>query len=94
MVTLVETTMKHNALSALLLIGGAIMSCHYRQIVDTFGGFPIVLACGPTETGKSTSLKVGLSLTGGQKQEQLFLVYHSVLMIPTCQPMEARSSWI
>ena len=67
MVTLVETTMKHNALSALLLIGGAIMSCHYRQIVDTFGGFPIVLACGPTETGKSTSLKVGLSLTGGQK---------------------------
>ena len=26
-----------------------------------------MLACGPTETGKSTSLKVGLSLTGGQK---------------------------
>ena len=43
------------------------MSCHYRQIVDNLGGIPVVIACGPTETGKSTSLKVGLSLTGGQK---------------------------
>ena len=43
------------------------MSCHYQQIVDSFGGFPIVLVYGPTETGKSTSLKVGLSLTVGQK---------------------------
>ncbi len=67
MVRLVMETMKHNATRALLLIGGAIMSCHYRQIVELFGGFPIVLACGPTETGKSTSLKVGLCLTGGQK---------------------------
>ena len=68
MVDLLGKTMKHNAMSALLLVGGAVMSCHYRQIVETFGGFPIVLACGPTETGKSTSLKVGLSLTGGQKR--------------------------
>ena len=67
MVKLVENTMKHNTMSALLVVGGAIMSCHYRQIVDNLGGFPIVVACGPTETGKSTSLKVGLSLTGGQK---------------------------
>ena len=67
MVTLVQATMKHNTMSALLVVGGAVMSCHYQQIVETFGGFPVVLACGPTETGKSTSLKVGLSLTGGQK---------------------------
>lgn len=32
-----------------------------------FGSLPIVLVCGPTEIGKLTSLKVGLSLTGGQK---------------------------
>ena len=55
--TLVQTTMKHNTL---LVVGGAVMSCHYQQIVETFGGFPVVLACGPTETGKSTLLKVGL----------------------------------
>ena len=67
MVQLVEKTMKHNTMSALLLVGGAVMSCHYRQIVHNFAGFPVVVACGPTETGKSTSLKVGLSLTGGQK---------------------------
>ena len=67
MVNLLEKTMKHNFISALLVIGGAVMSCHYRQIVDSKGGFPIVIACGPTETGKSTSLKVGLSLTGGHK---------------------------
>ena len=29
--------MEHNAMSALLLVGGAVMSCHYRQIVETFG---------------------------------------------------------
>ena len=52
MVQLVEDTTKHNFMSALLVIGGTIMSCHYRQIIDTFGGFPIVIACGPTETGK------------------------------------------
>ena len=68
MVQLVEDTTKHNFMSALLVIGGTIMSCHYRQIIDTFGGFPIVIACGPTETGKSTSLRLGLSLTGGQKR--------------------------
>ena len=67
LVQLIETTVKHNATSALLVIGIAIMLCHYRQIVNTFGGFPIVFACGPTETGKLTSLRAGLSLTGGQK---------------------------
>ena len=67
LVQLVETTVKHNATSALLVIGIAIMLWHYRQIVNTFGGFPIVFACGPTETGKLTYLKAGLSLTGGQK---------------------------
>ena len=32
-----------------------------------YGGFPIVLAEGPTETGKSTAIKAGLSLLGMSK---------------------------
>ncbi len=79
MVHLVETTMKHIVTSALLLIGGAIMSCHYGQIVETFGGFAVVSACGPTETGKSTLLKVGLSLTGGQNHAILRKGYQCLL---------------
>ena len=59
--------MKHNGMSALLLMGGVVMSCHYRWIVEMFGGFPVVLACGPPETGKSSTLKFVLSVTGGQK---------------------------
>ena len=55
-VELLEKTMKHNAMSALLLMGGVVMSYHYRQIVEMFGGFPVVLACGPPETGKSSTL--------------------------------------
>ena len=67
LVTLLESACKHNFTSALLLLGGAIMSCHYAKIVSQFGGFPIVLAIGPTETGKSTSIKAGLSLFGMAK---------------------------
>ena len=43
------------------------MSSHYTQVVKTYGGFPIVLAVGPTETGKSTAIKAGLSLVGMAK---------------------------
>ncbi len=43
------------------------MGCHFRKIVDLFGGFSVLVAFGPTETGKSTSLRAALSLSGGQK---------------------------
>lgn len=43
------------------------MARHYRLFIERFGGFPILLACGPSETGKSTSLRIGLSLTGGHQ---------------------------
>ena len=33
-----------------------------------FSGFPIVFAIGPTETGKSTSIKAGLSLVGANRE--------------------------
>ncbi len=46
------------------MVGGAIMSCHNSLVVEKFGVFPIVLAVGKTETGKSTAIKAGLSLFG------------------------------
>ena len=43
------------------------MSIHYRTTVSMYGRFPIVLAEGPTETGKSNAMKAGLSLLGMSK---------------------------
>ena len=68
------------------------MGIHYRTIVSMYGGFPIVLAEGPTETGKSTAMKAGLSLLarhvkdgilrGGNKQ---FFYREKCHVIPAIQ---------
>ena len=58
---------KHNFLSAVLLVGGAIMASQYSKVIGLFGGFPIILATGPPETGKSTAIKAALSLVGMNK---------------------------
>lgn len=57
LVNLLEAACKHNFASALLLLGGASMSHQYAIITTQFGGLSIVLAIGPTETGKSSSIK-------------------------------------
>ena len=58
LVTMLESACKHNFIKALLLLGDAVMSCHYTKIAHLFGGFPIVLAISPT------SIKAGLSYSG------------------------------
>lgn len=62
-----KSATKHNYNSAILILAGAIMAFHYAQITAKYGGFPIVLAIGPTETGKSTAIKAGLSVFGMAK---------------------------
>ena len=62
-----KVLLKHNFYSSLIVIAGALMSVHYRTIISMYGGFPIVLAEGPTETGKSTAMKAALSLVGMAK---------------------------
>ncbi len=52
-----EKACKCNFLSALLTVGGMLMACHYTQIVESYGGFSLVLAVGQTETGKSIAIK-------------------------------------
>lgn len=56
--------LKHNFIPALLVIAGAAMSFHYTQLVKTYGGCSITVATGSSGTGKTTALKLGLSLFG------------------------------
>lgn len=64
LITTLEVLCKHNFLPTLTVIAGAIMTFHYATIKDIFGGCPITVAMGDSETGKSTALKAALSLFG------------------------------
>ena len=64
--TLVEdirVVTQHNFFPSLLMAGGSVLALHYSTILQS-GGCPIVVAQGCSETGKSTALRVGLSLFG------------------------------
>ena len=58
-----EVNLKLNFLIGLLLVGGGNMYCHYN-LGDKHGGYPTVIAIGPTETGKSTMILLILSMFG------------------------------
>ena len=53
--------MCHNFLPAILVAAGAVMSLHYQTIIQS-GGCPTVVAAGESQTGRTTALRVGLSL--------------------------------
>ena len=55
--------MQHNFFPAILMAGGAIMALHYSSVIQA-GGCPIVIANGGCETGKSTAIRLALSLFG------------------------------
>ena len=61
---LLKVCSKHNYNSSLLVIGGVVMSLHFRSVVEEFSGCPIIVALGPPETGKTTAIRAGLSLVG------------------------------
>ena len=48
------------------------MSCQYAKIAHLFGGFPIVPAIGPTETGKSTLSKLDLAYSGWPRTRSMW----------------------
>lgn len=56
--------MKHNFISSLFVIAGAMTALHYNAVIRVNPGCPMIIASGPPETGKSTAIKVALSLTG------------------------------
>ena len=62
--TQMKVCLKHNLIPALFVVAGAAMSFHYNLIVSLYSGCHIVVATGPSSTGKTTSIKAGLSLFG------------------------------
>ena len=63
MVATLETICKHNFYTAIVMTAGAMMAFHYSTIKDLYGGCPIVVAMGPSETGKSTAVRASLECT-------------------------------
>ncbi len=59
-----KVVLKHNYLAGLLTVSGGIMALHYSKIIEVLSGCPIVVAVGPSETGKSTSIKAALAFSG------------------------------
>jgi len=64
LLSLSKIALKHNFISSVLVIAGGVMALHYKTLANVFGGCPIVVCLGPSETGKTTALKAALSLTG------------------------------
>ena len=58
-----RTTMGHNFLQALMVMGSCIMALHYNTILSKFLFRPIPLAFGEPGTGKTTALRCGLAIT-------------------------------
>ena len=58
---------KHNFIPALVVMASVVMSFHYSEVKNVWGGCPITVAIGESETGKSTAIRAALSLFGCQK---------------------------
>ena len=59
-----QNILSHNFLPGLLVISGALMSFHYRTVIELYGGCAVTVATGDSGTGKSTSIKAALALFG------------------------------
>ena len=48
--SMIESITKHNFVPSLLVIAGIALAFHYEAIVELYGGFPITVATGESET--------------------------------------------
>lgn len=64
LIATLEIILKHNFLPGLIVVSGVIMAFHFSTIKEMFGGCPITVAIGESETGKSTTIRAALSLFG------------------------------
>lgn len=62
-VQLLRAIMKHNFIPSLLVVAGGVLALHYSTIIES-SGCPVIVANGPAQTGKTTAIKVALSLMG------------------------------
>ena len=64
LIATLEIILKHNFLPGLIVVSGVIIAFHFSTVKEMFGGCPITVAIGESETGKSTMIKATLSLFG------------------------------
>lgn len=64
LIATLEIILKHNFLPGLIVVSGVIIAFHFSTVKEMFGGCPITVAIGESETGKSTMIKAALSLFG------------------------------
>ena len=62
-ITSLKAIMKHNFSSSLLVVAGGIVALHYSSIIQ-LSGCPTIVAFGPSETGKTTAIRVALAISG------------------------------
>ena len=72
---LLKIALKHNFINGLLVIAGSVMAAHYSAVIRVNSGCPMVIASGPSETGKSTAIRSALSLTGNHHNFYMLLFY-------------------
>lgn len=64
LLSVLKVVLKHNFINALLIIAGGVLALHYSAVIRVSSGCPMLIASGPSETGKSTAIKAALSITG------------------------------
>ena len=58
--------LQHNFFPSLLIVGGSVMSLHYSTLISKLFFCPIPIAfSAKSGTGKTTSVKMGVGVTGG-----------------------------
>lgn len=80
LVDIYEKIGKHNFIPTLLVMARTVLSFHYECIVEMYGGCPITVAVGDPETGKSTALRAGLSIFGGDDSSKFVRATNAALL--------------
>ena len=85
-----RTTMGHNFLPALMVMGSCVMALHYNTILSKFLFCPVPLAFGEPGTGKTTALCCGLAITGAHParfSSKATLERYTQLCADSCLPL-------
>lgn len=64
MIDTMDRYMKGNFPSALLMIGGVGLAIHYKQLVNSLDGVPLILAWGKPVSGKTTAPNAAMAIIG------------------------------
>ena len=89
-VELLRAIMKHNFLPAILIVAGGVM---YSTIIQS-SGCPIIIANGPSQTKKSTSMNVVLPIMGIKYFVLFYVRFIFSMALSSGLPREAMYEWV